>query len=233
VPSQKWYGLIAAVDARTNKIAWQKRVPAPMCGGSGILATASGLVFTASPDGNMWALDSRSGELLWEFQIGQNGPTGAIGPAAGPMMSYEANGRQFIATLMAQDLWAFSLEGKLTPRANAGPPPLEQPFAGAIEAVSNIQLATVITQNNPDSGVNEPWHDEYGIRPSRARIKAGTTVTWTNTGQMTHTLAARTNEWSTPPIRPGDSATLTFEKPGTYTYICREHPWSIAQLVVE
>jgi hypothetical protein len=25
---------------------------------------------------------------------------------------------------------------------------------------------------------------------------------------------------------------VTFNKPGTYTYICKEHPWSIGQVVV-
>jgi plastocyanin len=91
----------------------------------------------------------------------------------------------------------------------------------------------VITQNNPDSGVNEPWHDEYGVRPTRVIVKSGTMVTWTNTGRMAHTMTARGGAWSTGSIKPGESATLSFDQPGTYTYICKEHPWSIGQLIVE
>jgi alcohol dehydrogenase (cytochrome c) len=233
VPGQKWYGIIAAIDSRTNKIVWQKRVPAPMCGGSGTLTTASGLVFNASPDGTMHAYDGRTGESLWDFQVGRNGPAGAIGPASGPMISYEVGGRQFVAALMDRDLWAFALDGRLAPRTPAGPPPTEQPFVSLVETVSSVTLGTVITQNNPDSGVNEPWHDEYGVRPTRVKVKSGTSVTWTNTGRMAHTMTARSGAWSTGSIKPGESATLGFNQPGTYTYTCREHPWSIGQLIVE
>ena len=83
VPGQKWYGIVAAVDSSTNKIVWQKRAPTMLCGGSGAMATASGLVFNASPDGLMHAYDAKTGESLWEFQVGTNGPMGAIGPASG------------------------------------------------------------------------------------------------------------------------------------------------------
>jgi plastocyanin len=181
----------------------------------------------------MHAYDGRTGESLWVFQVGRNGPAGAIGPASGPVISYEVGGRQFIAALMDRDLWAFALDGKLAPRAPAGPPPTEQPFVALVETVSNVRLGTVITQTNPDSGVNEPWHDEYGVRPTRVIVKSGTMVTWTNTGRMAHTMTARGGAWSTGSIKPGESATLSFDQPGTYTYICKEHPWSIGQLIVE
>lgn len=233
VPGQKWYGIVAAVDSRTNRIAWRMRVPVPMCGGSGTLATATGLVFNASPDGNMHAYNAQTGESLWEFQVGHNGPTGPIGPASGPMISYEVGGRQFVAALMEREVWAFALGGTLKPRPPAGPPPTEHPFVAPVESASTIELATVITQRNPDADANEPWHDEYGIRPVRAKIKSGTTVTWTNTGRTAHTIRARDGAWSTGPIKPGESATLRFDKPGSYTYICKEHPWSIAQLIVD
>jgi plastocyanin len=149
------------------------------------------------------------------------------------MISYEVGGRQFVAALMDRDLWAFALDGKLAPRAPEGPPPAEQGFVSPVETVSNVRLGTVITQNNPDSGVNEPWHDEYGVRPTRVKVKSGTTVTWTNTGRMAHTMTARGGAWSTGSIKPGESATLSFNQPDTYTYICQEHPWSIGQLIVE
>jgi plastocyanin len=28
-------------------------------------------------------------------------------------------------------------------------------------------------------------------------------------------------------------AAVTFSKPGTYVYTCREHPWAYAQIIVE
>jgi VCBS repeat-containing protein len=31
----------------------------------------------------------------------------------------------------------------------------------------------------------------------------------------------------------GASGSVTIDKPGVYVYVCRDHPWSIAQLTVE
>jgi plastocyanin len=33
--------------------------------------------------------------------------------------------------------------------------------------------------------------------------------------------------------KPGESVTRTFDAPGTYPYVCADHPWSIAELIVE
>lgn len=67
----------------------------------------------------------------------------------------------------------------------------------------------------------------------RARIEAGTSVTVTNSGKEMHTASAVDGSWTTGEIAPGQSVNLFFNKPGTYTYICRDHPWTQAQLMVE
>ncbi len=133
VPGQQWHGIIAALDSRTNRIAWEKRVPLPMCGGSGAMVTATGLVFNASPDGIVHAYDGANGNELWQFQTGTNGPMGSIGPASGPVISYEVRGTQYIAVLMGRALWAFTVGGPLPARAAAGPAPTAQPFEGSVQ----------------------------------------------------------------------------------------------------
>jgi plastocyanin len=32
---------------------------------------------------------------------------------------------------------------------------------------------------------------------------------------------------------PGKTATVKFDKPGTYTYICKDHMWSYGEITVE
>jgi len=91
----------------------------------------------------------------------------------------------------------------------------------------------VIVQINPVERANEDWHDEFGIAPVRTGVAAGTTVTWTNGSTVAHALAASDGSWSTGSIKPGESATHTFTTRGTYTYVCTDHPWTIAQLIVE
>ena len=65
------YGVLAAIDSRTNKVVWKKefRPGRP----TGAMTTAGGLMFQWAPDGNVQAYDAKAGNLLWEFQIGAAG----------------------------------------------------------------------------------------------------------------------------------------------------------------
>ena len=73
----KQYGLLAAIDARTAKIAWQQRLPWAECNGSGgSLSTAGGLLFHLEPDGTFYAYAAKTGDVLWHYQTGQVGAGG-------------------------------------------------------------------------------------------------------------------------------------------------------------
>ena len=66
---------------------------------------------------------------------------------------------------------------------------------------------------------------DYKFSPSELRIRAGTTVTWTNNEKRTsHSV------WFTGPggyesdrLFPGDSFSRAFERPGSYPYRCGPH----------
>ncbi|HTB16800.1 MAG TPA: PQQ-binding-like beta-propeller repeat protein [Bryobacteraceae bacterium] len=117
------YGLITALDSRTNKRVWQNEVPYPAGFGSGLMATAGGLIFHGGSDGFFRAFDSKTGEELWRFQTG----FGADAPAA----TYEMDGEQYvtIAAGGSRDgsreargdvVWSFKIGGRLNPLN--GPP---------------------------------------------------------------------------------------------------------------
>ena len=69
-------GVLVAIDSRTDKIVWKKDMNSR---GGGLLSTAGGLVFESEADGNFTAYDAKTGETLWQFQIGLAG--GRIYPA--------------------------------------------------------------------------------------------------------------------------------------------------------
>ena len=71
------------------------------------------------------------------------------------------------------------------------------------------------------------------LMPTRAKVKVGDSVTWTNNGKVVHTIATRDGAWTTGPIQPGQSATVKFDKAGDYTYVDKDHLWMIGQLIVE
>ncbi len=82
-----------------GKLVWEYRLlSAPW---SGILSTAGGLVFSGSNEGNIFALDARSGNPLWNFHAG-----GAV--TANPI-SLAIDGHQHIAMAANRVLYVFGL----------------------------------------------------------------------------------------------------------------------------
>jgi alcohol dehydrogenase (cytochrome c) len=94
------WGAVRALDVKTGKQAWDFKLPTPTW--AGVMATAGGLVFSGSNEGNFFALDARSGKPLWQFQTG-----GAI--RSGPM-SYAIGDKQFVAVAGGHALFVFALD---------------------------------------------------------------------------------------------------------------------------
>ena len=62
-------------------------------------------------------------------------------------------------------------------------------------------------------------------------------MTFTNVGDTPHTATAFENgkigDWDTGCSELGRVKEITFDKPGTYYYICTPHPWMYGQVIVE
>jgi outer membrane protein assembly factor BamB len=68
---------------------------------SGVLTTASDLLFTGGREGYFYALNARTGQVLWNASLG-----GQI--AAGPI-TYGLNGKQYISIAAGHSLFTFGL----------------------------------------------------------------------------------------------------------------------------
>jgi quinohemoprotein ethanol dehydrogenase len=216
-------GTFTAIGGNTNKIVWQHKTPYRVGQGGGSTTTAGGLVFRGEPDGNFLALDAKTGEELWRFQTG-------FGADAPPSV-YEVDGEEYVAIATGGNslqlsangdaVWVFSLKGQLGP---LWPPPPPQSVAGPAGAVADGVNTIKIGDNNV----------EYAYWPGRTRVKAGTTVTFTNVGDIPHTATAfQKGNWDTGVLEKGQSKTVTFSEPGNYYYICAPHPWMYGQVIVE
>jgi len=235
LPGQTQYGILAAIDARTAKIAWQKRLPYSECEGSGgALTTAGGLMFHSEPDGVFQAYDAKTGNELWRFQTGEVGLGGGAGPSGAAAMTYESQGVQYVALANNRAVWAFKIGGAVPPRPAPTPPDIVRPWTGRIEDTASFQLGAVRTFNIASAGKRIDWLNDYDLSPTRAKIKSGTTITFKNISTLPHTIAARDGSWRIDgPIKAGESGSVTITKAGTYEYLCTDHPWTIGQLVVE
>ena len=93
------HGAVLAIDALTGEPRWKFEMTDVI--GSGILTTASDLLFAGARSGYFQALDARTGDLLWKASLGSqiiNGP-----------ITYEVDGKQYVATISGHALATFAL----------------------------------------------------------------------------------------------------------------------------
>ena len=80
-------GKLVAIDTESMVTLWEKEQSALFL--SGALSTEGDLVFIGDLDRTFAALDATTGETLWSTRL--------PAPAHGYPITYEANGRQFVA----------------------------------------------------------------------------------------------------------------------------------------
>ena len=79
------------------------------------------------------------------------------------------------------------------------------------------------------STVNLP--PSYRFDPDVIQVPAGTTVTWTNNDNFTHSvLVTGTNDVHN--MKPGEKTTITFNTPGQFDYVCTYHTQNMKGRVI-
>ena len=73
----------------------------------------------------------------------------------------------------------------------------------------------------------------YDFSPRELTVQAGVAITWTNRDGAPHDATAAAGAWATGTLRQGKSATIVFESPGEYEYLCTIHPDMKGALTVE
>ncbi len=96
---QEGYGAIQAFDPKSGELKWQFKMADVT--DSGLLSTATDLIFAGGREGYFFALDARTGTQLWKGNVG-----GQV--SAGPM-SYAVNGRQYVAIAAGSVLFVYTL----------------------------------------------------------------------------------------------------------------------------
>ena len=68
--------------------------------------------------------------------------------------------------------------------------------------------------------------DNFSFMPAAIKVKAGTTVTWTNTDEEPHSVVSSEEPMRSPTLAgKANTFSHTFAKPGTYHYNCGIHPF--------
>ena len=92
-------GAVIAMDPATGAPRW--KYPMTDVTDSGILTTASDLLFTGGREGYFHALDARTGKLLWKVNVGAQLVNGPI--------TYQVDGKQYVAAISGMSLVVFAL----------------------------------------------------------------------------------------------------------------------------
>jgi alcohol dehydrogenase (cytochrome c) len=96
---EEGYGAVQAFDPKTGEKRWEFKMADVT--DSGVLSTASDLVFSGGREGYFFALDAKSGALLWKASVG-----GIV--SAGPM-AYSVGGHEHIAISAGSSLFVYAL----------------------------------------------------------------------------------------------------------------------------
>jgi alcohol dehydrogenase (cytochrome c) len=93
------YSAVRALDPQTGERKWEFKMSEPTY--AGVLSTAGDLVFSGGSEGHFFALDAKTGALLWSKQLG--------GQIFMSPMTYAVDGKQYVAVNAGNYLFVFSL----------------------------------------------------------------------------------------------------------------------------
>lgn len=117
-----------------------------------------------------------------------------------------------------------------TPAAAVAKPPVNGKVGFVVAAANPAAHTAAVSIVEPPLQPVQTWNYD----PPVLKIKAGTTVTWTNTGAVLHTVTSVDRKtFDSKDIHPKGTFTRTFTKPGTFPYFCNYHPWMKGTVVVE
>jgi alcohol dehydrogenase (cytochrome c) len=99
---EEGYGSIQAIDPKTGARKWEYKMTDFIEGG--VLTTASDLLFSGGREAYLFALDARTGALLWKASVG--------GPVQAGPISYSVSGRQYVSIAAGNAQFTYALRQK-------------------------------------------------------------------------------------------------------------------------
>ena|SRR5688572_6910473 len=85
--------------------------------------------------------------------------------------------------------------------------------------------------DKPKSRTHDVDITSKGFSPNRLTLKAGDSVSWTNTDSRGHTVTGP--GFGSGNIKPGGRFSFRFPKPGNYPYSCSLHPRMKGTIIVQ
>ena len=109
--------------------------------------------------------------------------------------------------------------------------------SGSTASTTMAEMTTTAAAGDTTAAVTTSVKNEISIKgnafsPDNLSIKVGDTVTWINNDSYAHTIKASKSEFDSGNMASGAKFSFTFDKEGTYDYICGIHTFMTGKIVV-
>jgi plastocyanin len=93
---------------------------------------------------------------------------------------------------------------------------------------------TLVSSSRPQGteSTKDVWLLDDAFSPSTTVVQVGTTVRWINYSYQAHSVTSLQGLWDSGTLQRGAKFTLTFTKPGTYSYASRDKPSQMTGTIV-
>jgi alcohol dehydrogenase (cytochrome c) len=104
-PITEAFGWVNAFDPESGQLMWSYRLSTPPV--AGLIATAGNILITSEVNGNLIVIDAKTGALLYRYSLN-------AGAVDGGIITYEVNGKQFIAAAAGDNNPTYGATGENT-----------------------------------------------------------------------------------------------------------------------
>jgi plastocyanin len=92
---------------------------------------------------------------------------------------------------------------------------------------------SVKANDQPSAANGEIKIDNFSFGPQTLTVSVGTTVVWTNSDDIPHTVVSTDGVFKSKVRDTDEKFSYTFTKAGTYSYFCSVHPKMTGKVVVQ
>ena len=111
--------------------------------------------------------------------------------------------------------------------------PMDEPMEPTepVEPVEPVEPTEPMEPEAPAEGEIQIVGSEFV--PASITVKVGGTVTWTNMDEMKHLVSSNKPYIKSDVLEKDGVFSYTFEKAGSFSYVCALHPGTRGQVIVE
>ncbi len=133
--------------------------------------------------------------------------------------------------ILSSDTCEIEMPSEAAPMAGSMNDSMASPVSGA--AMATPETTPLASGEKTETGAVAIVIKNFAFSPATVEVPAGTVITFDNQDTTAHTATSTDGAFDSGNLNPGESYSITLDKPGTYTYTCTYHPNMKGTIVVK